>query len=666
MSNIKACIFDLDGTLTNTINAIAHFGNIALAAFGLPEIPVEDYKIYVGDGRDKLIHRMLGVYGKDNAEMFEKVRDVYDENYENDYLYDTDAYDGIRELLEELKENGIKIAVCSNKPDNVVHFVTDNIFGENYFDAVHGVIDGMPTKPNPFTALEITKKLGVKPSECLFLGDTNVDIFTAKNAEMTSVGVLWGFRTRNELVYKFVDFLKSAKQKCWQILPIGPTSYGDSPYQSFSTNAGNPYFIDMDILSEEGLLKKSDYSKLDWGKDRKNVDYETIYENRFKVLKIAFEEFKKGDLSEFYDFLQKNERWISNYALFMSIKNENDGKSWLEWEDGLRKRDSHSLWEFKSSHEDDVMFWEFVQFKFFEQWNKLKKYANDNGVSIIGDIPIYVALDSAEVWVYPDLFELDENLVPKAVAGCPPDAFSPTGQLWGNPLYNWDRHREYGFNWWIDRIKSATSLYDVVRIDHFRGFEGYYSIPYGDKTAENGQWLKGPGIELFNAVKNELGDLPIIAEDLGFLTEDVHKLLRDSGFPGMKVLEFAFDPREESNYLPYTYNSNSVVYVGTHDNNTVLGWIDELDEDTLEFCKKYIDSEDDIVWKLIKTAMASVSDTAIIQMQDYLELGSEARMNTPSVLGGNWQWRMGKNDLTDKLAKKIADITCTYGRYERQ
>ena len=247
-----------------------------------------------------------------------------------------------------------------------------------------------------------------------------------------------------------------------------------------------------------------------------------------------------------------------------------------------------------------------------------------------------------------------------------PDYFSKTGQLWGNPLYNWDRHRECGFNWWIDRIKSATSLYDVVRIDHFRGFEGYYSIPYGDKTAENGQWLKGPGIELFNAVKNELGDLPIIAEDLGFLTEDVHKLLRDSGFPGMKVLEFAFDPREESNYLPYTYNSNSVVYVGTHDNNTVLGWIDELDEDTLEFCKKYIDSEDDIVWKLIKTAMASVSDTAIIQMQDYLELGSEARMNTPSVLGGNWQWRMGKNDLTDKLAKKIADITCTYGRYERQ
>lgn len=476
----------------------------------------------------------------------------------------------------------------------------------------------------------------------------------------------YGIGTMGKEAYKFVDFLKEAKQRCWQILPIGPTSYGDSPYQSFSTNAGNPYFIDLDILCEEGLLKKSDYSKLNWGKDSKKVDYETIYENRFKVLKIAFEEFKRGDLSEFYDFLQKNEKWISNYALFMSIKNENNGKSWLEWEEGLRKRDSHSLWEFKTLHEDEVMFWEFVQFKFFEQWDKLKKYANDKGVSIIGDIPIYVALDSAEVWVYPDLFDLDENLVPNAVAGCPPDAFSPTGQLWGNPLYNWDRHREFGFNWWIDRIKSATSLYDVVRIDHFRGFEGYYSIPYGDKTAENGHWLKGPGMELFNAVKNELGDLPIIAEDLGFLTEDVHKLLRDSGFPGMKVLEFAFDPREESNYLPYTYMSNSVVYVGTHDNNTVLGWIDEIDEDTLEFCKKYIEADNDIVWKLIKTAMGSVSDTAIIQMQDYLELGSESRMNTPSVLGGNWQWRMGKEGLTDKLAKKIADVTRTYGRCERQ
>lgn len=475
----------------------------------------------------------------------------------------------------------------------------------------------------------------------------------------------YGIGTMGKEAYKFVDFLKAAKQSCWQILPIGPTSYGDSPYQSFSTNAGNPYFIDLDILCEEGLLKKTDYSKLKWGKDSKYVDYEIIYNNRFKVLKKAFNRFKKGDLTEFNEFLQKNEKWISNYALFMSIKDANNGKSWLEWDEGLRKRDSHSLWEFKSEHEDDVMFWEFLQFKFFEQWDKLKEYANENGISIIGDIPIYVALDSADVWVYPDLFELDEDLMPTAVAGCPPDAFSPTGQLWGNPLYSWERHKKFGYNWWIDRIQAATTLYDIVRIDHFRGFEGYYSIPYGDKTAENGEWLKGPGMDLFNAVKEALGELPIIAEDLGFLTEDVHKMLKESGFPGMKVLEFAFDPREESNYLPYTYTSNSVVYVGTHDNNTILGWIEELDKDTLDFCKKYLDTEDDILWKLIKAAMASVSDTAIIQMQDYLELGSEGRMNTPSILGGNWQWRMGKRNATKKLAAKIADITRTYGRCER-
>ena len=475
----------------------------------------------------------------------------------------------------------------------------------------------------------------------------------------------YGIGTMGKEAYKFVDFLKSAKQTLWQILPVGPTSYGDSPYQSFSTNAGNPYFIDLDTLCEEGLLKKTDYSKIKWGTDTKRTDYEAIYNNRFKVLRKAFDNFKTGDLTEFNDFLQKNERWISNYALFMSIKDAMEGKSWLEWDDGLRKRDSHSLWEFKSTHEDDVMFWEFLQFKFFEQWDKLKEYANENGISIIGDIPIYVALDSAEVWVYPDLFELDEDLMPTAVAGCPPDAFSPTGQLWGNPLYNWEKHKEFGYNWWIDRIKSATTLYDIVRIDHFRGFEGYYSIPYGHETAENGKWLKGPGLDLFNAVKNELGDLPIIAEDLGFLTEDVHKLLKNSGFPGMKVLEFAFDPREESNYLPHTYTQNSVVYVGTHDNNTVNGWIKELDKDTLAFCKKYLNADDDLVWKLIKTAMASVSETAIIQMQDYLELGEEARMNIPSISGGNWQWRMNKKALTKKLAEKIADITRTYGRCER-
>ena len=476
----------------------------------------------------------------------------------------------------------------------------------------------------------------------------------------------YGIGTMGKEARKFVDFLDKSGQKYWQILPICPTSYGDSPYQSFSSFAGNPYFIDLEILCREKLLKKAECESFPWGSNPHYVDYGVMYNSRYALLKKAYVRFMKKQPEDFASFCEKEAEWLEDYALFMALKDAHGGIAWFEWEKELKTREQKALSEAKETYADDILFYKMLQYLFFKQWWALKEYVNEKGIEIIGDVPIYVAGDSADVWANPAQFYLDENLDPIDVAGCPPDAFSADGQLWGNPLYNWDRHRECGFNWWIDRIKSATSLYDVVRIDHFRGFEGYYSIPYGDKTAENGQWLKGPGIELFNAVKNELGDLPIIAEDLGFLTEDVHKLLRDSGFPGMKVLEFAFDPREESNYLPYTYNSNSVVYVGTHDNNTVLGWIDELDEDTLEFCKKYIDSEDDIVWKLIKTAMASVSDTAIIQMQDYLELGSEARMNTPSVLGGNWQWRMGKNDLTDKLAKKIADITCTYGRYERQ
>lgn len=477
----------------------------------------------------------------------------------------------------------------------------------------------------------------------------------------------YGIGTMGKEAYKFVDFLKEAGQGYWQILPVGPTSYGDSPYQSFSTNAGNPYFIDLDTLAEEELLKKSEYEKLDWGGHKNYVDYNALYNNRFKVLKKAFNRFKKGNLDDFYAFLQENEKWISNYAMFMSIKDVYDGKPWLDWDDGLRNHDGHSLWEFSNEHGDEIMFWEFLQFKFFEQWNALKKYANENGVQIIGDIPIYVALDSADVWVYPDLFQLDTNRIPTAVAGCPPDVFSPTGQLWGNPLYNWDRHRECGYNWWIDRIKSATELYDVVRIDHFRGFEGYYAIPYGDETAENGEWRKGPGIELFSAVKGALGELPIIAEDLGFLTEDVHKLLRDSGFPGMKVLEFAFDPREPSNYLPHTYTQNSIVYIGTHDNDTIRGWLSDLDSDTLAFCRQYLDAakDEDIPERLIKTALSSVSDTAIIQMQDYLGLGSEARMNIPSTLGYNWKWRMSKRDITKKLAKKIAVMSGTYARCKR-
>lgn len=475
----------------------------------------------------------------------------------------------------------------------------------------------------------------------------------------------YGIGAMGKEAYKFVDFLVSAKQTYWQILPICPTSYGDSPYQSFSTNAGNPYFIDFDLLAEEGLLKKKDYSNINWG-NPEYVDYELIYNKRFKVLKKAFENFKSTDMSDFNKFLEDNERWISNYALFMTIKSANNGKSWLEWEDGLKKRDSHSLWLFKTEHEDEVIFWEFLQYKFFEQWRELKKYANDNGIKIIGDIPIYVALDSADVWVYSDLFELDENLIPTAVAGCPPDAFSETGQLWGNPLYKWSRHKETDYDWWANRIKSSAELYDIVRIDHFRGFDEYYAIPYGDETAVNGEWQQGPGIAFFKELEGQLGSLPIIAEDLGYLTPTVRQMLKESGFPGMKVLEFAFDPSGESDYLTYKYDKNCVVYIGTHDNDTIIGWSKSMDKATMDFCRRYIDikSKDKsiLVWKLIREAFACTADTAIIQMQDYLELGSEGRMNTPSTLGENWKWRMKKDAITPELVEKIADITKLYGR----
>ena len=486
---------------------------------------------------------------------------------------------------------------------------------------------------------------------------------------ISSLPSKYGIGTMGDEAYKFVDFLTASRQTYWQILPLGPTSYGDSPYQSFSTHAGNPYFIDLDMLEEDGLLTEDDHIGVDWGDDPEKTDYEKLYKNRFMVLKKAYERFKKQDRLLFDMFLERNEMWISNYALFMAIKDSYEGKPWLMWDEGLKKRDPHSLWMFKEAHKDEVEFWEFLQFKFFEQWLKLKEYANNNGIQIIGDIPIYVALDSAAVWVHPDLFDLDDELMPRTVAGCPPDAFSATGQLWGNPIYNWQRHRETDYNWWIDRLRGAAELYDIVRIDHFRGFDSYYTIPYGNSTAEGGEWKTGPGIEFFRFVEARLGKLPIIAEDLGFLTPSVIQLLAESGFPGMKVLEFAFDPREESNYLPYTYDKNCAVYIGTHDNSTIRGWLDDIDRDTYEFCKKFLNCRSDdvseFVWDFINTAFACVGDTLVIQMQDYLALDDSARMNTPSTASGNWQWRMKAGAYTDELAEKIADITRTYGRCPR-
>ena len=475
----------------------------------------------------------------------------------------------------------------------------------------------------------------------------------------------YGIGTFGEEAYKFVDFLKRSGQTYWQILPLGQTSYGDSPYQSFSINAGNPYFIDLDILTGEGLLERDEFVNLNWGESSTKIDYELMYNTRYNVLEKAFKRFDRENL-EYLEFLKKENEWIDEYALFMAIKKENNDNSWEMWEHSFRKRDKKILNEFKKINEEKIEFWKFLQFEFYKQWKNLKNYANSKGIKIIGDIPIYVAYDSVDVWKNPEYFQLDENLNMIAVAGCPPDAFSAIGQLWGNPLYNWEYMEKTKYKWWLKRLEVATTLYDVVRVDHFRGFESYYSIPAGEKTAMNGEWKKGPGMKLFNRVKKELGDLNLIAEDLGYLTEDVLNLLKESGYPGMKLMQFAFDSREGGDYLPHNYTQNSVAYIGTHDNDTAMGWLLSADSNDIEYMRKYLDiytyNDRDTVWKMICRTMAVVSDTVIIQMQDYLGLGNEARTNIPSTLGGNWCWRMEKNMLDERLIQSMLHITGLYKR----
>lgn len=475
----------------------------------------------------------------------------------------------------------------------------------------------------------------------------------------------YGIGSFSKEAYKFVDDLKEAGQNYWQILPLGPTGYGDSPYQSFSTFAGNPYFIDLDTLIEEGLLKESEVNSYDWGSNKSYIDYEKIWLSRFKVLKIAFERFDADD-KEYRAFTEDNSFWLDDYALYMAVKNSFGGVSFIEWDEDIRKRDSKAIEKYKEELKEEIEFYKFQQFKFNEQWNKLKTYANKNGIKIIGDIPIYVAFDSADTWANPELFQFDEEGLPTGVAGCPPDAFSATGQLWGNPLYKWDYHKKTDYEWWIKRIKNCYKLYDVVRIDHFRGFDEYYNIPYGDSTAEFGKWEKGPGIELFKAIKKELGEIDIIAEDLGFLTESVLELVKETGYPGMKVLEFAFDSREESDYLPHNYTNNCVVYTGTHDNNTLKGWFNELTKEDKAFVFKYLDKKKlkkkTLHWDFIRLAMGSVANLCVIPVQDYLGLGAEARINTPSTLGNNWKWRMSEGALSKELLDRIYKITKLYSR----
>ena len=474
----------------------------------------------------------------------------------------------------------------------------------------------------------------------------------------------YGIGTMGKRAFEFVDFLSSSGQSIWQILPLNPTGYGDSPYQSCSTFAGNHYLIDLDALVEEGLLEKEELDRITWCHLETKVDFGIQYHNRLQVLRLAYERFRDDQALE--SFCRENRSWLEDFALFMALKGHFGGKPWYQWEKELKVRTEEAMETARQELKEEMRFYCFVQFLFFRQWHALRAYAHENGIRIIGDVPIYVPYDSVEVWKDTQLFQLDEDLNPVAVAGCPPDSFSADGQLWGNPLYRWDKMREDGFQWWIRRLAAAGELYDVVRMDHFRGLESYWSIPYGDETAKGGKWVKGPGLAFVNAVKENLPQLDMIAEDLGFLTQEVLDLRDASGYPGMKILEFAFDPREPSDYLPHGYISNTVCYTGTHDNMTMRQWFDTAEEDTVEYATAYMNltEQEGLVWGVIRTAFATVSDCCVIQMQDYLGLGTEARMNFPGTLSdSNWTWRANDDILDENLAKKILAMTKLFGRY---
>ena len=486
---------------------------------------------------------------------------------------------------------------------------------------------------------------------------------------ISSLPSAYGIGCFSKEAYEFVDFLYAAGQRYWQVLPFGPTGYGDSPYQSFSTFAGNPYFISLEDLIEEGLLEKSECDELYWGTEPEFVDYGAIYESRFKALRLAHGRFRETEENNkaYQEFIKKESYWLEDYCLFMALKNENEGKPWIEWEEPYRIRDKKAMDVAAEVISDEIDFYRFQQFKFMEQWEKIHDYARKRSVSIIGDIPIYVAFDSADAWSHPEMYQFDEKNVPTAVAGCPPDAFSATGQLWGNPLYDWAYLKKHKYEWWVRRISRCYEFYDVIRIDHFRGFDEYYSVPYGDKTAENGKWEKGPGMDLFSTLRKELGDVDIIAEDLGYITDSVRELLEKSGFPGMKVLQFAFDESESSSYLPYNHITNCVVYTGTHDNMTTRGWIDDISDHDRDFVRRYINSlytdYGQFTWDFIREAFRSVADLAIVPIQDFLVKGNEARMNCPAVGVGNWQWRVKPDTLSRELADSILAMTKLYGRY---
>ena len=476
-----------------------------------------------------------------------------------------------------------------------------------------------------------------------------------------------GIGTLGKYAYQFVDYLKKYGQTYWQMLPICPTSYGDSPYQSFSTFAGNPYFIDFEKLEADGLLSRSDWENVNWGDNKNYVDYGLLYVERHKVFAKIQENFNKNIPADFEKYCADNSFWLDDYALFMAIKDAHNGASFSTWESDIKVRQPGAVVNWSERCAKRVQYYKILQYLFYKQWYELKKYANDNGIKIVGDIPIYVAADSSDVWTNPKQFALKGDLTPIEVAGCPPDAFSADGQLWGNPVYDWEYHKQTGYAWWKKRISECLKIYDVIRIDHFRGFDEYYCIPFGSPNAKNGQWRKGPGASLFNEIRKEFGDINIIAEDLGFLTPTVIQMLKDVGFPGMKVLQFAFDSREESDYIPHRYGHNSVVYTGTHDNDTILGWCKSAGADDVAFAKKYLraNSDDELRQEMMISALSCVANTCILCMQDLIGLDGSARMNIPSTVGNNWKWRASEDQITDKQFEFLGYYTRLYGRAER-
>lgn len=472
----------------------------------------------------------------------------------------------------------------------------------------------------------------------------------------------WGIGSLSAHAERFIHDLAAAGQSLWQILPTGPTGYGDSPYQSFSTFAGNPYFIDLDDLVAQGLLSAADLAALNWGTSPDRIDYGAIYHSRNQALRWAFEHSTGFETDpDFQSFAAGAAHWLDDYASYMTIKASQDHHPWTQWPTGLRHRDPQALGAVAERYPAEMAYHRWTQWVFATHWARIRRCAHQAGVRIIGDIPIYVALDSADAWAHTELFDLDQELTPRQVAGVPPDGFSPTGQLWGNPLYDWPRHAADGYAWWASRLRHQMGLVDIVRLDHFRGLESYFAIPQGESDAHNGVWRPGPGLDFFQAIREQLGEVPMIAEDLGYLTQDVTDLRDRAGLPGMQLLQFAFDSRESSDYWPHNFSRDTVVYTGTHDNDTLLGWFDSLSAADQERAHRYLHNwwtpRDELVWDFITAAQRSVARTCIIPMADYLGLGSQARINTPSRSGGCWRWRMSEQAFTKELIARMAALT---------